>query len=70
MSDKDIKDNLLNDFRSLDEAEQGERELRRKRRAGRERLRRRRRRNLIIKSGILIALLVILAVCWRVLLEC
>lgn len=63
MSDKDIKDNLLNDFRSLDEAEQRERELRRKRRAGRERLRRRRRRNLIIKSGILIALLVILAVC-------
>lgn len=63
MSDKNVQDYSFEDSGNADMQAEREREERRRRRAARERKRRRRRRKLIIKSGILIALLIILAVC-------
>lgn len=63
MSDKNVQDYSFEDSGNADMQAEREREERRRRRAARERKRRRRRRKLIIKSGILIALLIILAIC-------
>lgn len=63
MSDKNVQDYSFEDSGNVDMQAEREREERRRRRAARERKRRRRRRKLIIKSGILIALLIILAIC-------